>query len=96
MRTCPNCQELSWSTEADCSFCGVPLVPGKTRVRWFCAYCGSITQRHPDPRDGKVRCHAHSTIPPDHVLIPPDPLTSLPTLAAQLREDTQPTEGKVT
>lgn len=61
-----------------------------TRARWFCAICGALTNRPPD--DGRyARCAAHSTLPLDRDLIPPDPATNLPTMAAsQIREAAEP------
>lgn len=72
-----------------------------TRQRWFCSYCGALTSR--PSFDGRfARCPAHSTLPREADLIPPDPITILPTMAAQSfdwqtyraqREDESPTEG---
>lgn len=63
-----------------------------SRARWFCSFCGAMTARPPD--DGRfARCAAHEGLPRERDLIPPDPLTTLPTMAAELREDTSPARG---
>lgn len=58
----------------------------KLRERSLCGYCGVITTRTDN------RCTAHSDLP-DPYRVPPDPATTLPTMAAQLREDSPPTKG---
>jgi hypothetical protein len=62
-----------------------------TRERWFCCLCGAVTTRRPNTA-GRVFCHAHAGLTVDEA--PPDPLESIPTLAAQLREDTPTRKGK--
>lgn len=48
-----------------------------TRQRWFCSYCGALTS-HPSFDGRFARCPAHSTLPREADLIPPDPLTTIP------------------
>lgn len=64
-----------------------------TRMRWFCSYCGAMTNRPPD--DGRyARCTAHMNLPLEACLIPPDPLESLPVTAATIHgEDLPPASG---
>lgn len=63
------------------------------RMRWFCSLCGAMTTRAPD--DGPfARCAAHAHLPTGAALTPADPLTMLPTMAAELHgEDTPPAIG---
>lgn len=65
-----------------------------TRQRWFCSFCGGLTDRPPDARDGRVRCRGHAALPIEVDLIPPDPLESLPTMAADYREDSEARKGE--
>lgn len=78
---CPRCGDMT-QAPADYCHCGGALVPG-VRSRWFCSFCGAITLRRPSPSDGLVRCHAHSNLPAEVDAAGPDPITSLPTVAAE-------------
>lgn len=61
----------------------VDVVARMTRQRWFCSLCGAMTTRPPD--DGRyARCVAHSNLPREADLTPPDPLTTIPPMAAEL------------
>lgn len=62
-----------------------------TRERWFCCLCGGLTQRPPNTA-GRVFCRAHSGLTVDEA--PPDPLESIPTLAALMGEVTIPDKEK--
>lgn len=57
--------------------------PKPDRLRAFCGFCGAMTDR-PTYVDGKPRCHAHSGYPSEASLIPPDPATTLPSMAREL------------
>ena len=58
------------------------------RRRYFCSVCGVLCDR--PVFDGPyARCRAHASLPREQDLIPPDPLETLPLLAAHWREDTK-------
>ena len=61
------------------------------RQRWNCSLCGALTAL-PHWTDGYARCNAHAGLPSEASLLPPDPATRLPRMAAELadREDTHP------
>lgn len=64
-----------------------------SRALWWCSVCGRPTSRRPD--DGPyARCLAHSNLPTTADLLPPLPNEIMPTMAAQLSEDTQATREK--
>lgn len=86
--SCPTCGTLNRPGRFYCEDCGAGLY---LRARWFCSYCGALTQAKPSPRDGRVRCAAHRDLLEP---VPSDPLESLPMQAAQLREAVPPSKER--
>lgn len=87
--TCPHCGNLCAKDTDRCEDCGEGLYGG--RQRWFCSFCGAITRGRPGA-DGLTRCVAHKDLVD---ALPVDPLQSIPTMAAQLREESSPRKGSV-
>jgi hypothetical protein len=60
-----------------------------TRQRWFCRFCGAVTNRC------EGVCAAHADLPSLVDAVPPDPLESLPVTAVEALagEDMTPRKG---